>query len=116
MQPWRRLLRQLQAKLVQQEFVVPIPLGVTRQDETEDVVSGQVNIHLADGGKILLYPPWSPPGRMGPRKILQGDLEAEDNERLEELGLDPFLLLVKHRPEGKVMFQFPGSLLDFGEP
>lgn len=56
-----------------------------------------MNIHHADGGELLQYLLRGQPGRRMPCKILHGDLEAVGNKRLEELDLDPFLLLVEHR-------------------
>lgn len=88
---------------MQQELVVPIRLGVSRQDEMTPVGSGQVNIHHPDGGELFQYFPRSQAGGMGSGKILQGDLEAVGHERQEDMGLDPLLLLLEHRPDGKVM-------------
>ena len=51
--PWRGLLRQGHAELVQQKFVLLVRSGVARQDEVPAIGGRQVDIHHLDCGERL---------------------------------------------------------------
>ena len=79
---WRRLCRQLEAKLSQQDFLVGLGLCVAREDQGATVGGGEGDVEHLDSGKLVqdgawgqAAGQWTQPGPQRPRQPARvGDL------------------------------------------
>ncbi|MCY4192281.1 MAG: hypothetical protein OXD42_13340 [Rhodospirillaceae bacterium] len=90
--PWRWLLRQGHAALVQQKFVLLVRPGVARQVDTHHPDGGE---HLDNGARCEAARP-----RAG--EVLHGHQQATGDERDEDVRFDPFLAPVEDRSDREV--------------
>ena len=106
------LWRQLELELLDQEPEFRFRLGVTGHQHLSPVGCRQMNIDHLDGGKLLESAPCGQSWCQGMQATLQRDLQTIGQERNENMGFDPVLLLMEDWPDRQIAFQVLERLLD----
>ena len=113
--PGRRLWRQAELELLQEELVILLRLGIAGKDERTVVRGGEVNVQHLDDGELLKHGPGRQPRRQRMQALLQRHLEAIGKEGHEDVRLDTLIGLMIDWPDGEIALQFLERLLHFGE-
>ena len=103
--PGRRLFRQFQVELVQEELVIRVRLGMARQDQPPTIGGRQMNIDHLEGGKLLQDRPRGQPRCTGAGQVLARDLQAVGDDGDENMCFDPVLALMEDRTNGEVLLE-----------
>ena len=91
--------------MLDQEPEFWLRLGVAGQHQLPPVGGRQVNIDHLDGCELLKRAPRGQPWCQRMEAALQRDLQTIGQERDEDMGFDPALLLVEDRPYRQIAFQ-----------
>ena len=83
--PGRRLRRQAELELLQEELVILLRLGIAGEDERTVVRGGEVNVQHLDGGELLKHGAGRQPRRQGTQALLQRHLKAMYKEGHEDV-------------------------------
>ena len=113
--PGRRLWRQAELELLQEELVILLRLGIAGEDERTVVRGREVNVQHLDGGELLEHGAGRQPRRQRTQALLQRHLEAIGKEGHEDVRLDTLIGLMIDWPDGEIALQFLERLLHFGE-
>jgi len=107
----RGLLGQCQVQLTQEQFVLPVRLGVARQHQMAPVGGRHMNVDHLQSGKLVEDGTWGEAGRLWSGEILQGYEQAIGDERDEDVRLDARFELVEDGADGKIVLQLLERLL-----
>ena len=112
---WRRLRRQGEIELFEQDFVIGFGLGVTAQDELSTVGGRKVHIEHLNGGGLVEHCPRGKSRRQGAQSGAQSHLQAISDKGDENVGLDAMLELVKDGTQLQVVFEIFERCLDLDQ-
>src|SRR6185312_15734938 len=91
----RRLRWQFELELVDEELEFGFGMGVAGEENLAPVGGRQMNIDHLDGGELFQRAACGQSRRQGVQATRQRDLHAISQERDEDVGFDPFLILVE---------------------
>ena len=113
----RRLGRQLQPELMDQQLEFALGLGISGQHQFPPVGRRQMDVDHLHGGEFLQRAARGQPGGEPMKTALQRHLQAVRQERDEDMRLDPPLVPMEDRADRQVPLQvferlFHGDKLD----
>jgi hypothetical protein len=100
-----RLRGQTEFELLDQKLEFWLGLSVACQQHLAAVGRGQMNIDHLDGGELLKTTARDQSWRQGMEATVQRDLQTISQERDEDMGFDPVLVLMEDRPYGQIALQ-----------
>ncbi len=89
----RRLRRQGEAELLEQDFLVGVGLGVAAQDQGAAVGGREVHVEHLHGGELVEHRARREAGRQRPEPGAQRDVQAIGQEGDEDVRLDALFQL-----------------------
>ncbi len=113
--PGRRLGRESELQLLQENLLIGFRLGIAWQDDVAAVGGGEMDIDHLHGLEFFKDRSRGEAGGQGAQALFEGDLEAIGDEGDKDVGFDTMVELVIDRPDGEIAFEFLEGLLDLGE-
>ena len=110
--PGRRLRWQAELQPVDYKLQLGFWMGVAGEQYLAPVRGRQMDVDHLDGGELVERTARGEPRRQGMKPAGQGDLHAVGQERDEDVGLDPLLVLMEDRTDRQIAFEVAERLFD----
>jgi hypothetical protein len=109
---WRRLGRQLEPELVEEDLVIGVGLGVAGEDQGPAVSGGEVDIEHLDVGELVEDGAGCKAAGDLAQLGAERDVQAVGHEGCEDVGLDAMFQLMEDGAQLEIVLEVPEGGLD----